>query len=296
MPPPIRYPLPTLIAMLMLGLVAWRGAGWVHAVSEAVSSRWQRVVEGPPVPSSTSPMVVAGPIIRRGLILRDGTPVSSRPEAKPTDSITRRIFVDIFDLWPLKGPPTHFRVGNRGPIGWVASTDCLAWDTRLVIRAPGGRLALARKFDGPTAEVDVGSFPMPVTAWQAGWVEVAIWRSDQPWSSVESRGWLDLERLPRSSVGVLLAREELPALLLGLDDPASQRRARLRAVLGRLGEDPSWSARDVDLAFKALPACVSARSAGVNPSERLAVLNASPAFDVAWSGHKFKFVPLDDLP
>jgi hypothetical protein len=296
MPPPIRYPLPTLIAVLLIGLVAWRGAGWLRIVSGAVSARWQRVVEGPPVPSSTSPMVVAGPIIRRGLILRDGAPVSSRPEAKPTGTITLRIFVDISDLWPLNGPTTHFRVGNRGLIGWVASADCLAWDTRLVIRAPGGRLSLARKLDGPTVEVDAGSFPLPVTAWQASWVEVAVWRNDQPWSTVESRGWVDLARLPRSSVGVLIAREELPALLLGLDDPASQRRGRLLAILGRLGENPMWSAHDIDTAFKALPARISERSAAVNPSERIAVLNASPSFDAAWSGHKFKFVPLDDLP
>jgi hypothetical protein len=299
MPPPIRYPLPTLMAILLLGLVAWRGGAWLRVLGQAVSTRWQRVVEGPPVPASTVPVVVAGPIIRQGLILRDGAPISVRPETKPFDTIGLRMFVDIYDVWPLKGPPSNFRVGNRGPFGWVPATDCLAWDTRLVIRPPGGRLTLARIPDGPTVEVDVGLSPLPVTAWRGSWVEVAIWDTQQPWKVVASRGWLDLERLPGSAVGILLSKVELPRLLtlaVEADDPEVRNRVRLQAVLGRLVESVSWTVSDVDTARKALPSRVFERTMSVNPSERIAGLNASNSVDAAWSGREFRFVPLDDLP
>jgi hypothetical protein len=300
MPPPIRYPLPTLMAILLLGLVAWRGGEWLRVLGQAVSTRWQRVVEGPPVPASTAPMVVAGPIIRKGLILRDGAPISVRPETKPFDTIGPRKFVDIYDVWPLKGTPSYFRVGNLGPIGWISAADCFAWDTRLVIRAPGGRLTLARSLDGPTVEVDVGLSPLPVTAWRGSWVEVAIWDIQQPWKVVASRGWLDLEKLPRSAVGVLLlSTVELPRLLtlaVEADDPGIRDSVRLRAILGRLVENVAWTASDVDTARKALPSRVFERTMGVNSSERIAGLNASNSVDAAWGGREFRFVPLDDLP
>jgi hypothetical protein len=299
MPPPIRYPLPTLMAILLLGLVAWRGGAWLRAVSQAFSTRWQRVVEGSPVPASTVPIVVAGPIIRRGLILRDGAPISVRPETKPFDTFGPRKFVDIYDVWPFMGTPSYFRVGNRGTIGWVSAADCLAWDTNLVVRPPEGRLTLARITDGPTVVVDVGLSPLPVTAWRGSWVEVAIWDTQKPWQVVASRGWLDLEKLPRSAVGVLLSNYELPRLLtlaVEADEPGVRDQVRLRAVLGRLVENVSWTASDVDTARKALPSRVFERTMGDNPSERIAGLNASNSDVAAWSGLKFRFVPLDDLP
>src|SRR4051812_21098479 len=113
MPPPIRYPLPTLIGILLLALVAWRGAGWFRGVRDALASRWQRAVEGSTVPASGTPQVVAGPTPRRALLLRDNTPVSPRPDATPTDAIARRMFVEVYDAWPPGGPTTHLRVGNR---------------------------------------------------------------------------------------------------------------------------------------------------------------------------------------
>jgi hypothetical protein len=299
MPPPIRYPLPTLMGILLLGLVAWRGGEWLRFVSHTVSARWQRVVEGSPAPASTAPIVVAGPLVRRGLILRDGTPVSARPETKPIDAIPYRTFVDIYDIWPEKGSPSHFRVGPRGPLGWVRSGDCLAWDTRLVLRAPKGRLSLAREFGGPIVEVEAGPSPLPVTAWREGWVEVLLWASDQPWTTVGGKGWVNLERLPRLNLGVLLSTVELPAIIqlaAGAEDSASRNRIRLRAVLGRLVEDVGWKRSDIEIALKALPAPVFERTSGVYSSDQIAALNASRWVDAKWSGLEFRFIPLDALP
>ena len=117
MPPTIRYPLPTLIAILVLALAAWRGKWVGPAAGDAISARWHRVAEGPPVPASDAPKVVAGPMIRRALLLRDSTPAAARPDARPSDAIARRGWVDVYDTWPPDGPTTHFRVGNRHPIG-----------------------------------------------------------------------------------------------------------------------------------------------------------------------------------
>ena len=297
MPPPIRYPLPTLIAILLLSLVSWRGAGWFRGVRAAIAARWQRAVEGPEVPSSASPQVVAGPIVRRALILRDNVPVSDRPDATPTDAIAWRMFVDVYDTWPLMGEPTHLRVGNRRPIGWVAIADALPWDSRLVVKAD--RLAIADRPDGTAVDVAVGGVPLPLIGHRGDSIELAIWKPDGPWSAVARRGWTKIDTIPRGSLGALLASEEIPALLslaIGASDPEARDRVRLRAVLGRLIEPANWPASEVGQAKSALPARAFERVAGVHPSDRLAALNADARSDASWGGHAFRFVPLDDLP
>ncbi len=296
MPPPIRYPLPALVLVLVFALVAWRGAGWVRGVRDAIVTRWHRSAEGPPVPASDSPKVVAGPMIRRALLLRDATPVSPRPDARPTDAIARRMWVDVYDTWPPDGPATHLRVGNRRPIGWIAADDALPWDTRLVVRAD--RLPLA---DGPGAApmpVDLGRVPSPVVGWEGVAIDLAVWRRDAPWSSVARRGWARLDDLPRGSLGLLLAREEIPALLsqtIAAETPEARDRVRLRAALGRVLDAADWSTEEIDRARAAMPARVFDRPGGA-ASERLAAANADPTTDASWGGHAFRFVPLDDLP
>ncbi len=279
MPPPIRYPLPTLIAALVLALVAWRGAGWINAVRHAVAARWERTLEGPPLPASSTPQVVAGPIIRRALLLHDDTPVSPRPDASPTDRIARRSWVDVYDVWPLDGPPTHVRVGNRKPLGWVAVADALPWDTRLIVKTDG--------------------MAVPVVGWRDDTLEVVRWDRERPWSKVGQRETMRTADLPAGSLGVLVAREELPALLslsLAAGDDAARDRARLRAVLGRLLEPVSWTDAEVAAGRAALPAAVFERHAAGNPAERIAAANADPKADAEWGGHAFRFVPLEDLP
>ncbi len=279
MPPPIRYPIPTLVAALLLAVVAWRGAGWINAIRHSVAARWQRTFEGPPLPASSAPQVVAGPMIRRALLLHDDTPVSPRPDASPTDRIARRSWVDVYDVWPLAGPPTYLRVGNRRPLGWVAVADALPWDTRLVVKAD--------------------DMAVPVVGWREGVVEVALWDRERPWSGVARRDTMRLADLPTGSLGVLVAREELPALLslaVAGGDDESRDRARLSAVLGRLLEPASWTAAEVAQARAALPDAVYGRRVAGNPSDRIAAANADPKSDAAWSGHAFRFVPLEDLP
>jgi hypothetical protein len=297
MPPPIRYPLPTLIAVLLVALVAWRGAGWFRGMKDALTARWQRAVEGPPVPASNAPQVVAGAITRRALLLHDDTPFAPRPGASPTDAIARRMFVDVYDAWPLDGPPTHFRVGNRRPIGWVAAGDCLEWSTRLVLRV--GRVALADRPVGTVAEIETGESPLPIHGWEGDAVEVAVWDRDRPWSSVARRGWVDAGRMPAGAMGVLVAREELPALLalaVGADTPVASDRARLRAVLGRLVEPLPLADGDVSKTRAALPPRVLMRTGPPGSSDRIADANADPRADASWGGHAFRFVPIEDLP
>src|SRR2546423_963051 len=101
--PPIRYPLPTLLLLLLVGLAAWGGEKATRPLRAALAGRFTRAVEGPPIPSSTRPQVVAGPIVRRALLLHDDVAVSGRPGGPPTETIRLRMFVDVYDVWPLQG-------------------------------------------------------------------------------------------------------------------------------------------------------------------------------------------------
>ncbi len=296
--PPIRYPLPTILALVIGALITWRGEAWTRAWRADLSAGVRRVIEGPPVPLSNRPEVVAGPITRRALLLRDETPAASRPGGPTVETIDRRMFVDIYDAWPSPGPTTHLRVGNRRPIGWIAAAGALAWDTRLVVRADAGRLTLADVADdaGGVA-VDVGRAPLPVLAWdKRGAVEVAVWDPTRPWSAVSRRGWVRASDLPPGAWGVWISQVELPILLRQAlaGDPAI---VRLRAVLGRLADNRPLTRADLEAARPALPPI----ALEVGPDSRaaagqLAEANARPVADAGWSGLTFRFLPLGDLP
>src|SRR6516165_9330253 len=103
MPPPIRYPLPTLVALVLLGLLVWRGEAWTRSMRSALAARLTRAVEGPPPPHSDHPQVVAGPIIRRALLLHDDVPVADWPGGPKSEAIRYRMFVDVYDVWPVAG-------------------------------------------------------------------------------------------------------------------------------------------------------------------------------------------------
>ena len=296
--PPIRYPLPTMLAVLLASLLAWKGAGWSKQWRSEMAGRLRLAVEGPPVPNSPRPQVVAGSMTRRALLLLDETPVTARPNGPTVETIDRRMFVDVYDTWPSPGPVSHVRVGNRRPIGWVKATDVLEWDTRLVLRLPGGRLKLSRSRElESTREVEVGPMALPVVGWAARAVEVAVWDPARPWSTVARRGWVRSGDLPPEAWGVWISQVELP-ILLGLanrgDSPSM---VRLRAVLGRLAENRSWTAADLDAAREALPPAVFSGEpdAGI-AAGRLAEANARPTSDASWSGLTFRFLPLSDLP
>ena len=288
--PPIRYPLPSLIALILVALVAWRGEVWTRSWRAEIASTVDRVINGPPVPRSNGPRVVAGSIVRRGLLLRDGVSVADRPRGTATGSIERRMFVDIYDEWPDATKPTHYRVGNRQPLGWVDAAALLPWNTRLVVRPPSGRLTL----DG--REVETGSVACPVIGWRDDAVEVATWTKDQPWAQVDHRGWVRLADLPSDSWGVWISRVELPNLLrLALDGVPDV--VRLIAVLGKVTAADPMGIADVAAARPALPPIVfdpATRSPGA--LDRLAEANSQPRTDARWSGLSFRFLPLSDLP
>ena len=295
--PPIRYPLPTMLALGLASLLAWKGAEWSRDWRAELAQRLKLAVEGPPVPNSPRPKVVAGPITRRALLLRDETPASSRPNGPTVETIDRRMFVEVYDTWPVPGPTTHVRVGNRKPIGWVPSADVLEWDTRLVLKSSNGRLTLADSPDGPGQVVEVGRGPLPVLAWNDRAIEVAVWDLAHPWSKVARRGWVRLGGLPAEAWGVWISQVELPILLGLANQGDSPMLSRLRAVLGRLADNRPWSVADLDAARPALPPGVFANKPDPQKAAgRLAEANARPASDAGWSGLTFQFLPLTDLP
>jgi hypothetical protein len=303
MPPPIRYPLPTLVLLTLLGLLLWRGAAWTRPLRSALADRWSRAVAGPPVPSSNRPQVLAGPITRKALLLHDDVAAAHTPGGPPAETIRLRMFVEIYDVWPLQGAPTHYRIGNRRPIGWVGAADLLPWDTRLAVRAPRGAMALAETADGPRppSATPVGAQTLPVVAWTRDAVRVAVWDPDRPWQGVARLGWVARADLPPESWGVWISREELLALLRRAVDPAPPsdlRLASLRAVLGRLADSRALTDADRAAAAPALPPGVLDRAATstAEASDRLARANEHWAPEASWAGLSFQFLPLTDLP
>ena len=295
--PPIRYPLPTLLALALASLMAWQGLALSTAWRAEIAARLKLGLEGPPVPSSTRPKVVAGPITRRALLLRDATIARTRPNGPEAETIDRRMFVDIYDTWPSPGPVSHVRVGNRKAIGWVEVGDVLPWDTRLVIRPPGGKLDLADSPGEPARTIEVGNVAMPVLSWTEKAVEVAVWEADRPWSAVARRGWAAWSDLPPEAWGVWISQVELPTLLGLANQGDAWLVARIRAVAGRLAEGRPWTPGDAEAARPAFPVFMFDRPADPSGAAgRLAEANARPLVEAAWSGLSFRTLPLADLP
>jgi len=295
-PPPIRYPLPTLIAIMAVALLAWRGDRWSRPWREAVATRWTRAVEGPPPGRSIEPKVVVDGIARRVLLLGDETPTAEVPGGPKGGAIGRRGWVDVYDIWPNRGEPTHFRVGVRRPIGWVEAADVIDWPTRLVIRAPGGRVSIA---DQPSMDdvgpVEVGDVPMPVLQWSADAVRVATWKPGAPWSAVGRVGWVRSADLMSSAWGAWMSRDEV---LIALDRAtrAVPGPTRLDAIFGRLGVAESLSPTDQAVAAAFLPRTLGEIGVRPDASADLARINEGWTPDAAWSGLQFRMIPLDLLP
>ena len=233
-------------------------------------------------------MVVAGPIVRRALLLRDGVPVSGTSGGKIVETLRFRMLADVFDVWPLSGPPTHYRIGNRRPIGWVAAGDVLPWDTRLVVRQSKNKYPTDAFADAPR----------PVLAWSGETLRVAAWERDRPWSGIAEVNGVQSADVPESSRGVLLSREELLTLLRGASSESDPKTLRLRAILGRLADDRPFDAADLDAARRALPAFAFAGEGrpAVEVSEGLARINEAWKADASWAGLSFMAVPIEALP
>ncbi len=277
--PEIRYPLFWIVGAVLLGVLAWRGWPWTEPLRDTFQARWTRAVAGPPVPCSAEPKIWSGPLPRRALLLRDGLVAADRPDGAPVETIGRRMFVDIYDVWPLAGPPTHYRVGNRRPFGWLPAASALPWDSRLVLRDPAA--------DAPAR---------PVLAWDADRVRMALWDAAAPWSKVEREQWQ-----PRPAAGTpaqLVSRPELLALLRRLlgEEPAEA--VRVRTLLGHLLEARPVSAAVRDAAHRVLPPWVFAAAAPSRDEAiaRLSRRNEQWTPDASWSGLEFVTLPLADLP
>lgn len=299
-PPPVRYPLPTLAGLLLLGVLAWWGKGWIDAAGSALRSAVDRVASGPPVPASAEAQLLAGPIVRKVLLLRDGVEATDVPGGSPVETINQRIFADVYDVWPLRGLPTHYRIGNRRPIGWVEAAAVLPWSTRLVVRWPGETLSLTDEPDADIgAAIRVGSAPMPVIGWTDDAVEIAVWSIDAPWEQVERTGWLRLDAIPDAAWGVWLSQPEVVGLLRqSIRGDAEAGAHRAGAVIGQLFGTARIDESDAAEAFRALPPIVArVGPAGDEPSSgQLGRLNDNWEADARWAGLEFRMIPLGALP
>lgn len=299
--PPIRYPLPTLVLALAAALVVWRGERMTRPLRSALAGRIARVVDGPPVPSSPEPQVVAGPIVRRALLLHGDVTVSPRPGSAPSDVIRLRMFVDIYDVWPLRGEPSWYRVGNRKAVGWVRSADLLPWNTRLVVHPPEGTIARGRLAPDVKGVALDGRTSYPVVDWKPEGVEIAVWKGSSPWQELTRNFWVENDVLSPAAWGVWLSREEVLALLLRPTDTLSTsecQRLRLRAILGRLADHRPVSDQDLAAARRVLPPQAFEAAPPDSPpsSEALARVNADWTAEASWSNLTFRFVPLSALP
>ena len=278
-PPPIRYPLPSMLAALALGLaIAWAGPA---------ARTWLRAAAiGPPVPASTAPQRRPGGIARGVLLLRDGVEATERPGGKVAEVIRRRGRFAVYDTWPAAGPSTHYRIGNRRPLGWVAAADALPWDTRLAIKPPAGRLAL----EG--GSVDVDGHALPVVDWRPDAIRVAAWAPGRAWSAVGKVGWLPMVDVPAGWWTAVLGDLEVRRLL-GDTPTASPDAARLGALVG-IAADPS----EVGALRDALPGPVFDRGPADAPTRREALLKLYEAWpkETSWGGFEFVAVPVGALP
>jgi len=305
-PPPIRYPLPTLLALLLVGYLAWSGRAWIDRASKAVQAGIDRLASGPPVPASEEPMILTGSIPRRGLVAEPGVEATDLPDGQTVETIRYGGFFDLYDRWPLEGEATHYRIGNREPIGWVDAEALLPWSTRLVLKAPAGEpleIPAARAPGRPLSEtVELRAAPLPVLTIENGWVELAVWEPDGAWRRVERRLWVEAHAVPAKAWAVLLSRDELLETLRvwNLESADADPTALLvRALLGRLTRAGADGTADASMLEVLLPPEVREKCPSIGRAEaleRLARLNENWVPDATWSGLEFRAIPLSVWP
>jgi hypothetical protein len=284
-PPPIRYPLPTLALLIVLAVVVRAGGDWVRTAMARLAPA--SLVETASFPSSTSPVVLFGPVPLRVLLLGGSTPVYETPGGPALEPIRHTMFAKVFDLWPRKGISTHLRVGNKTAIGWVEVGRILGWKTRLVVRSD--------RIPGTPAGV------FPVLSWREGRVELAIWKPGRAWAEVDRLVTVDSASLPDADWQVWCSADELQLALgetVAARDEQGSRSIRASALFGRLGDSTLWEAADLASSRAFLPPQVltipvpsMADAAG-----RLAEINEKWTADATWSGVGYRGVPVADFP
>lgn len=300
--PAIRYPAFWLLGLLCLAFAVRFTWPLTLPLRTALATSWRRVIEGPPFPSSSEPIRIVGPVVRRGLLLDEPTTVTDLPEGQPVETIRRRIFVDIFDYWPLDQveAPDYFRIGNERPFGWVDAGALLPWSTRLVVRwtasdesAESGLGSIADASQPPLGAI------LPILAWDPDRIEVARWRDGEPWSAVGQTTQFAVSSIPVTSLGVLLSRAELLELLRQThqaDSPPARESLRIRAIFGQLFGARPLRPEDEDAVRSYLPPWAIAGLRAPAPVAQLGALSTDWRSDVDFSGVSYRFIPLDALP
>ena len=131
------------------------------------------------------------------------------------------MFVDIYDVRPLQGPPTHDRVGNRRPFGWVrrrpAALEHPAGGSgrrgELQFRTPAraGRSRPAAPRPGIAARHRLDSRRRAGRRAAQG----------HAWEEVDRRVWVRPSDLPPDRWGVWLSRDELLVFLCRILAPSA---------------------------------------------------------------------------
>ncbi len=276
-----------MLIVALCGLIAWRGEVATRSLREALQTRIRRAVAGPPVPSSSSPRKLIGPLVRRALLREGGLGATDRPGGRVVETIRLRQFVDVYDEWPTLGRSTHLRVGNRKPIGWILSDQVLDWRTRLVFL--------------PDLKGSNRSPCLPVLEWNAeGAIRIAIWEDASPWIELKETRWLTPGQVEDGSWGVWLSREELLASMGRVSRSTTAERLfeeRLRMITGQFGRGPGWSQSEIQEVRSWLPRQVALATEGETTTklQKLARVNEEWSDEAVWSGVGFRFLRLSDL-
>ncbi|HEU5116915.1 MAG TPA: hypothetical protein VFT74_09600, partial [Isosphaeraceae bacterium] len=223
-----------------------------------------------------------------------------KPDGAVVETIHQRMFVNIYDVWPVSGEPTHYRVGNRRPIGWVEARDLLPWSTRLVRKPAEGELRLADgPGEGPSRSLSVSGSPVPILEWSGESIREAVWSTSGPWTEVVATGWERTIAIEEDRLGVLLTRGELLELMrLLIASGETPTDLRLRAAFGILLARGSLSEKARTEMSKELPGWflqvpVPGRDEAL---EALGRLNDLWTPDASWESLEFAFVPLRMVP
>lgn len=277
-----------MAALVLLALIGWRGADGIRRLRTELGRRVEAIVTDQ-VPTAADPRWTDAPIPRRGLLLRDDLRVAEKPDGAPSRTLGMRRIVSLLNVWPLRGEPTHYLIGQDQdrPIGWVKADDLLRWDTRLVVRPPQQGLAVEGGL------VPSGSPPLAVTAIDgpAGILTLAEWDPDGPWRVIRGFRKARLAEIPAESLEVLATRKEL-LVMQKVQDPAP---LRDRAVLGRLVLDASTPA---PTEARQWLEPILRRAGPIRPSAlaTLTRINEDWRPDASWNGLEFRGIPLVLVP
>lgn len=286
MPPYVPYPLPSLIALLLVGAAVWWGADAISAARTEIVRRADVILRDQ-VPTEPNPAFTKAPIPRRGLLLRDDLPLNEKPDGPKRGTMGLRRIVDVLNVWPLRGEPTHYEIQSGNVSGWVKAEDLLPWDTRLVVRVPTSGLTTS---EGALAG---GGPPLPIVAIdaQTGTITLVEWDDLAPWQVVKRRVVVKVDQIPSEGFEVFLVRRELATASGNQVGEGT----RPRAALGRL---VTGGGAANDPAATAILAPVLDRVGPTDPERvlKLDLLNEGWKPDATWNSQGYRGVPIRLLP